>query len=76
MRGIGWVALYRDIPSGRLINFWINEHDGKRGHAHSHDGCIRARVHDRLRVKRVHFIEAFFKNINWGRSCGVETLAP
>src|SRR5512146_755707 len=28
MRGIGWVALYQDIQGGRLINSWINEHDG------------------------------------------------
>ena len=27
MRGIGWVVLYLDPASGRLINFWINEHD-------------------------------------------------
>jgi Fe-Mn family superoxide dismutase len=27
MRGIGWVILYQDIYTGKLINFWINEHD-------------------------------------------------
>lgn len=27
MRGIGWVILYQDPLSGRLINFWVNEHD-------------------------------------------------
>jgi Fe-Mn family superoxide dismutase len=27
MRGIGWVVLYEDATNGRLINFWINEHD-------------------------------------------------
>src|SRR5512143_1526087 len=27
MRGIGWTVLYRDAASGRLINFWVNEHD-------------------------------------------------
>jgi len=27
MRGIGWVVLYQDIANGRMINFWINEHD-------------------------------------------------
>jgi len=27
MRGIGWVILYQDIISKKLINFWINEHD-------------------------------------------------
>src|SRR5512136_2378357 len=27
MRGIGWVVLYEDLANGRLINFWVNEHD-------------------------------------------------
>src|SRR5512134_185445 len=27
MRGIGWAVLYQDTAGGRLINFWINEHD-------------------------------------------------
>jgi len=27
MRGIGWVGLYQDPSNGRLLNFWINEHD-------------------------------------------------
>src|SRR5574341_9865 len=27
MRGIGWAAAYQDPAAGRLINFWINEHD-------------------------------------------------
>ena len=27
MRGIGWVVLYQDLASGRLINFWVNEHE-------------------------------------------------
>ena len=30
MRGIGWAALYQDVTNGKLINFWINEHD--QGH--------------------------------------------
>lgn len=28
MRGIGWCALVLDPVSGRLMNAWINEHDG------------------------------------------------
>jgi len=27
MRGIGWVILYQDVHTGKLINFWINKHD-------------------------------------------------
>lgn len=68
MRGIGWVALYHDPVSGRLINFWINEHDV------SHPaGCTPLLIMDVFEhafmldygLKRADYIEAFFKNINW-----------
>ena len=68
MRGIGWVALYQDPISGRLINFWINEHDV------SHPaGCTLLLIMDVFEhafmidygLKRADYIEAFFKNINW-----------
>jgi Fe-Mn family superoxide dismutase len=68
MRGIGWVALYQDPVSGRLINFWINEHDV------SHPaGCTLLLIMDVFEhafmidygLKRADYIEAFFKNINW-----------
>jgi len=68
LRGIGWVALYQDIGSGKLINFWINEHDV------SHPaGCNLLLIMDVFEhafmidygLKRVDYIEAFFKNINW-----------
>jgi Fe-Mn family superoxide dismutase len=68
MRGIGWVALYRDIPSGRLINFWINEHDG--GHPAGGMPILIMDVFEHAfmidyGLKRADYIEAFFKNINW-----------
>jgi Fe-Mn family superoxide dismutase len=68
MRGIGWVALYRDSANGKLINFWINEHDV------SHPaGCNPILIMDVFEhafmidygLKRADYIEAFFKNINW-----------
>jgi Fe-Mn family superoxide dismutase len=68
MRGIGWVVLYQDIASGRLINFWVNEHDV------SHPaGCAPLLIMDVFEhafmidygLKRADYIEAFFKNINW-----------
>jgi Fe-Mn family superoxide dismutase len=68
MRGIGWVALYQDDVSGRLVNFWINEHDV------SHPaGCNLILIMDVFEhafmidygLKRADYIEAFFKNINW-----------
>jgi superoxide dismutase, Fe-Mn family len=68
MRGIGWAVLYEDNTNGKLINFWINEHD--TGHP---AGCRpilimdvfeHAFMHD-YGLKRADYIEAFFKNINW-----------
>jgi len=68
MRGIGWVVLYQDITNGKLINFWINEHDV------SHPaGCNPILIMDVFEhafmidygLKRADYIEAFFKNIDW-----------
>lgn len=68
MRGIGWVALYQDVTNGKLINFWINEHDV------SHPaGCNLLLIMDVFEhafmldygLKRADYIEAFFKNIDW-----------
>jgi len=68
MRGIGWVVLYQDTLSGRLVNFWINEHDV------SHPaGCNPLLIMDVFEhafmldygLKRADYIESFFKNINW-----------
>jgi len=68
MRGIGWAVLYQDPMNGRLVNFWINEHDV------SHPaGCNPLLIMDVFEhafmidygLKRADYIEAFFKNINW-----------
>jgi Fe-Mn family superoxide dismutase len=68
MRGIGWVVLYQDTASGRMINFWVNEHDV----AHP-AGCAPILIMDVFEhafmldygLKKADYIEAFFKNINW-----------
>ena len=68
MRGIGWAVLYHDQAAGRLINFWINEHD--TGHP---AGCQPLLIMDVFEhafmidygLKRADYIEAFFRNINW-----------
>lgn len=68
MRGIGWAVLYQDPVRNRLINFWINEHDG--GHP---AGCTPILIMDVFEhafmldygLKRADYIEAFFKNIDW-----------
>lgn len=68
MRGIGWVVLYQDITNGKLLNFWINEHDV------SHPaGCNPLLIMDVFEhafmldygLKRADYISAFFKNIDW-----------
>ncbi len=69
MRGIGWAILYQDNVTGNLFNQWINEHE--TGHP---AGCIPVLVMDVFEhafitdygLKRADYIEAFFKNINWG----------
>jgi Fe-Mn family superoxide dismutase len=68
MRGIGWAVLYQDSANGRLINFWVNEHDV----AHP-AGCTPILIMDVFEhafmldygLKRADYIEAFFKNVNW-----------
>ena len=68
MRGIGWTVLYQDSAEGRLINFWINEHD--EGHP---AGGIPILVMDVFEhaymldfgLKRADYIDAFFKSIDW-----------
>ena len=71
MRGIGWAVLYQDTSNGRLINFWINEHDV------SHPaGCNLVLIMDVFEhafmldygLKRADYVEAFFKNIDWNAS--------
>jgi len=69
MRGIGWAILYQDNITRRLLDQWINEHE--TGHL---AGCIPLLVMDAFEhafitdygLKRADYIEAFFKNINWG----------
>lgn len=68
IRGIGWTVLYQDSSDGRLVNFWINEHD--EGHP---AGCKPILVMDVFEhafmldygLKRANYVEAFFKNIDW-----------
>ena len=68
MRGIGWVILYQDNTNGELFNQWINEHEV--GHL---AGCQPILVMDVFEhafitdygLKRVDYIEAFFRNVSW-----------
>ena len=68
MRGIGWAVLYEDTTNGRLINFWINEHDG--GHLAGGQPILIMDVFEHAfmidyGLKRADYVEAFFKNIDW-----------
>ncbi|WP_026841915.1 superoxide dismutase [Citrifermentans bremense] len=68
MRGIGWTIMYQDLSNGRLLNFWINEHDA--GHP---AGCTPVLIMDVFEhafmtdygLKRADYINAFFQNIDW-----------
>jgi superoxide dismutase, Fe-Mn family len=68
MRGIGWVVLYEDPATGRLINVWINEHDV--GHLAGGRPLLIMDVFEHAFIpdyglKKGEYIEAFFKNIDW-----------
>jgi len=68
MRGIGWIVLYQDPVDGRLINFWINEHD--EGHPAGGVPILVIDVFEHAYMldyglKRADYIEEFFKNIDW-----------
>jgi Fe-Mn family superoxide dismutase len=68
MRGIGWAVCYQDVNNGKVINFWINEHDV------SHPaGCNPILILDVFEhafmidygLKRADYIAAFFGNVDW-----------
>ena len=68
MRGIGWVVLYRDLKSGRLLNLWINEHDV--GHAAGAQPLLVMDVFEHAyltdyQLDRAKYIDAFFAAIDW-----------
>lgn len=68
MRGIGWVGLYQDPNDGRLINFWINEHD-----VANPAGCQPLLILDVFEhaymldygLKRGAYVDAFLAQVNW-----------
>lgn len=68
MRGIGWVILYRDPETGKLINTWINEHDV--GHLAGGSPLLVMDVFEHAYITEYgldkgRYIDAFFLNINW-----------
>ncbi len=68
MRGIGWAVMYQDPATGRLLNFWINEHDA--GHPAGAAPILVMDVFEHAfmidyGLKRADYIGAFFSNVNW-----------
>ncbi|UJS16772.1 MAG: twin-arginine translocation signal domain-containing protein [Candidatus Jettenia sp.] len=68
MRGIGWAALYQDTTNGKLVNFWIDEHN--TNHLAGGNLILIMDVFEHAfmpdyGIKKTDYIEAFFKNINW-----------
>lgn len=68
MRGIGWVILYQDPQSKRLVNAWINEHDV--GHLAGGSPLLVMDVFEHAYITEYgldkgKYIEAFFANIDW-----------
>lgn len=70
IRGIGWVILYRDPQTGRLLNVWINEHDV--GHLAGGAPLLVMDVFEHAYITqygldRGRYINAFFENIDWAK---------
>jgi superoxide dismutase, Fe-Mn family len=69
IKGIGWAVLYKDPHTGRLTNVWINEHD--LGHLAGAKPLLIMDVFEHAYITeygldRGKYIQAFFKNIDWG----------
>lgn len=68
IRGIGWVILYQEPKTGRLINTWINEHD--LGHLSGGTPLLVMDVFEHAYITqfgldRAQYIRVFFNNIDW-----------
>ncbi|MBI4359035.1 MAG: superoxide dismutase [Candidatus Nealsonbacteria bacterium] len=68
MRGIGWTILYYDRLADKLLNVWIGEHD--TGHLAGATPLLPLDVFEHAFLidygtKRVDYIEAFMKAIDW-----------
>lgn len=73
MRGIGWVIVYWEPETGKLVNVWVNEHD--TGHLSGARPLLVMDVFEHAyitdyQLDRAKYIEAYFKNINWQVTAG------
>lgn len=74
MRGIGWVVLYCDPQSGKLLNTWINEHDA--GHLATAMPVLIMDVFEHAYVTdygiaRAEYLKAFIGAVNWPKAAQV-----
>lgn len=70
IRGIGWVILYKDPQTGRLLNIWINEHD--LGHLSGGEPLLIMDVFEHAYIVQYgldkgKYIGAFFDRIDWAK---------
>ncbi|MCA9375847.1 MAG: superoxide dismutase [Candidatus Doudnabacteria bacterium] len=71
-RGIGWAVLYADpVAGGKLMNTWINEHDG--GHLSGATPVLIMDVFEHAfafdyGMKRGEYIDAFMNAIDWNEA--------
>lgn len=69
MRGIGWSVLFKDPVTGRLFNFFINDHENGMPVGFTPilvmDVWEHAYTVDYKATERPNYMDAFFKNINW-----------
>lgn len=68
MRGIGWAILYQDPKNGKLLVFWVNEHD--QGQPAGLNLILNIDVFEHAYFvdygkDRIAYINAFMKAINW-----------
>ncbi|MBX2861375.1 MAG: superoxide dismutase [Vampirovibrio sp.] len=69
MRGIGWVITYQCSQTGKLVNFWVTDHEN--GHPAGMNPVLvmdvweHAYTVDFKPTDRKVYIDAFFKNVNW-----------
>lgn len=68
MRGIGWVVLYHDSVSDRLLNMWIDEHAVNHLSGAKPLLIIDVFEHAFLTdfgLNRAKYIDSFFNAVNW-----------
>lgn len=68
MRGIGWVVLFWEDRTGKLINVWVDEHN--TGNLVGAKPLLVLDVFEHAfitdyQLDKAKYIDAFFKNIDW-----------